>query len=1054
MSRSDKSADENLLWFHGKISREKAEEILRSENRNGIFLVRESNTSSGDYVLSVFFQEKICHYQIRRHGEDAFFSIKDVKFHGLETLIEFYRKSADELETQLNEFVKGQPPPNDSRSHGRTNLLHRATKENNKTIVSELLKCGYRNFDAKNQNGQTALHVACINSSEEILKLLINVGANVNCRDTEGNTPLHYACRTKSVSFIKTLINAKANIHIRNITTGYVPLHDAAKSGNLEIVKLLLELDAAHLARTSSGEFPLDLAIEAGHHDVINLLKNYIPKPPNTNKDHWYHGTLSRDEAVLLLNEFAEECRKRPKENNCSDSNDKNDPSGLFLIRFSNRTGYVLTLLADNEVRNFKIQQYFSHTHHFYIDEGPYLPSLEHLVQHYSTYSDGLPVNLRLPVPPKPKPPLPQFSTMPKASSKRYLGHKTSIGNLSADTPYIPQAITSPHPGDDAMNRVGLFEGGVSPPPPINYSEGNFQTNSVGSIEKKLKDKRDMTIFRSFKPRSQKKNYLVDGVRSLRKAKLKSPNKHEQRKLSHDEKMLQGSSCLDKDDPELSIKRIEPLMKNLCFSTDFINKSACESFYNIPKKSCSIVDIDIGENDINKSNFPKIDRINANIQEDSKPEEIEENYYTKSDKMIEMERNEGISRNDQYFIDAPPPINMKTYPQTTINNSNLKCDPSNNTSPADYVPTVDVRQFIDGLSRFNSSPKNLDESSAELRELSKHPERLDSIISNASTASEITHFLNRQNNSNQLANPEVKSKSNYFIPSECLVLKEIIGEGEFGSVYRGYLVQQGSGKNVESGLSSIRYEVAIKTLHDDCRMNKQEFLREASVMIRLQHHCIVNLIGISKSSSSLMMVQELVSLGSMLQYIIQNTNKINPNYELKLWASQIACGMHYLESQHFVHRDLAARNILLSSRNQAKISDFGLSRAIGTGNDCYQASQGGKWPIKWYAPESFNHGYFSHASDVWSFGVTLWEMYSMGEPPYGDMRGVDAIKLIEEGKRLSQPALCPDNVYKIMEHCWNYKPKDRPTFRYLTEFFASDPDYQNILELVKSEHIS
>lgn len=96
-----------------------------------------------------------------------------------------------------------------------------------------------------------------------------------------------------------------------------------------------------------------------------------------------------------------------------------------------------------------------------------------------------------------------------------------------------------------------------------------------------------------------------------------------------------------------------------------------------------------------------------------------------------------------------------------------------------------------------------------------------------------------------------------------------------------------------------------------------------------------------------MMVQELVALGSMLDYIIENQDKINPNFELKIWASQIACGMNYLESQHFVHRDLAARNILLSSRNQAKISDFGLSRVLGTGNDYYQATQGGKWPIKW-----------------------------------------------------------------------------------------------------------
>lgn len=141
-------------------------------------------------------KNEVWHYQIRRHGEDAFFSIDDqTPIHGLDSLIEHYQSSSKGLVTQLTAIVKRDPPPPHSRIHGPTNLLHRATKEGNLVVVSELLQCGYRNIDAKNQVGQTAVHLACLiddkDNSEQILEKLISSGANVNCRDKSGYTPLH-----------------------------------------------------------------------------------------------------------------------------------------------------------------------------------------------------------------------------------------------------------------------------------------------------------------------------------------------------------------------------------------------------------------------------------------------------------------------------------------------------------------------------------------------------------------------------------------------------------------------------------------------------------------------------------------------------------------------------------------------------------------------------------------------------------------------------------------------------------------------------------------------
>lgn len=279
-----------------------------------------------------------------------------------------------------------------------------------------------------------------------------------------------------------------------------------------------------------------------------------------------------------------------------------------------------------------------------------------------------------------------------------------------------------------------------------------------------------------------------------------------------------------------------------------------------------------------------------------------------------------------------------------------------------------------------------------------------------------------------------------LITRDSLELGPELGQGEFGSVLKG----------IWTDPKGDKIPVAMKTLHPEkIAHGEQEFLREARIMSGLDHPCIVRLIGVCLGPP-LILVQELVQMGALLDFLIDHQSEISQK-DLKLWAAQIAWGMMYLEKKRFVHRDLATRNILMSTKQQVKISDFGLSRATGSGSDYYKASQGGRWPVKWYAPESINFGTFSHQSDVWSYGVTLWEMYSFGQLPYGEMSGGEVILLLEQkNKRLERPEACPEHTYSLMLQCWDLKPEKRPTFAQLHNIFSTNPFYADVKLPIKA----
>ncbi|KAI8773425.1 tyrosine-protein kinase SYK [Biomphalaria glabrata] len=246
-----------------------------------------------------------------------------------------------------------------------------------------------------------------------------------------------------------------------------------------------------------------------------------------------------------------------------------------------------------------------------------------------------------------------------------------------------------------------------------------------------------------------------------------------------------------------------------------------------------------------------------------------------------------------------------------------------------------------------------------------------------------------------------------------------LGSGQFGEVRRGmcYLTSR-----------SNPVPVAVKTLKNNDPAGEKEILSEASLMKQLNHQHIVRMIGVCKGES-LMLVMELAELGPLKKYLEKNLD-IRVWHQLELMV-QICDGMRYLESKDVVHRDLAARNVLLVTDHFAKISDFGMSRMVDNSSAYYLAHGPGRWPLMWYAPECLYFHKFDSKSDVWSFGVTMWEIMSNGSRPYDRKKPQQILHFIESGNRLNKPRNCDDRIYEIMLQCWEFSKEDRPHFQLL-----------------------
>ncbi|XP_014897348.1 tyrosine-protein kinase JAK2 [Poecilia latipinna] len=271
-----------------------------------------------------------------------------------------------------------------------------------------------------------------------------------------------------------------------------------------------------------------------------------------------------------------------------------------------------------------------------------------------------------------------------------------------------------------------------------------------------------------------------------------------------------------------------------------------------------------------------------------------------------------------------------------------------------------------------------------------------------------------------------------------LIFLQLLGKGNFGSVEmcRYDPLQDNTGD-----------VVAVKKLQHSTAEHMRDFEREIEILKSLQHENIVKYKGVCYSAGrrNLRLIMEYLPFGSLRDYLIKNMERID-HKKLVHYASQICKGMEYLSSKRYIHRDLATRNILVESELRVKIGDFGLTKVLPQDKEYYMVQEPGESPIFWYSPESLTESKFSVASDVWSFGVVLYELFThsykncsppavfmsmMGNDKQGQLIVYHLIELLKSGSRLPQPLGCPSEIYQIMEECWDKDPTLRPSFNEL-----------------------
>ncbi|XP_021116077.1 fibroblast growth factor receptor 3 isoform X3 [Heterocephalus glaber] len=275
-----------------------------------------------------------------------------------------------------------------------------------------------------------------------------------------------------------------------------------------------------------------------------------------------------------------------------------------------------------------------------------------------------------------------------------------------------------------------------------------------------------------------------------------------------------------------------------------------------------------------------------------------------------------------------------------------------------------------------------------------------------------------------------------------LTLGKPLGEGCFGQVVMAEAI------GIDKDRAAKPVTVAVKMLKDDATDKDLSDLVSEMEMMKMigKHKNIINLLGACTQGGPLYVLVEYAAKGNLREYLRArrppgldysfNTCKLPEEQltfkDLVSCAYQVARGMEYLASQKCIHRDLAARNVLVTEDNVMKIADFGLARDVHN-LDYYKKTTNGRLPVKWMAPEALFDRVYTHQSDVWSFGVLLWEIFTLGGSPYPGIPVEELFKLLKEGHRMDKPANCTQDLYMIMRECWHAVPSQRPTFKQLVE---------------------